>query len=157
MDSTSIRTPKGGVINIALANPTDLSVDQKSGYLWSQKHNSWVVSSLLGQTTYYSNTTKAIHEVCITPFTHGWYQFTALLGQVYGELNLSFQTWKGGVTFGTSRFDSNGQIVLGKGGKGGGRVASIKGSILKVGKESQFHLTYNTIFRGLTVVISSHL
>ena len=135
-------------MNVALSDPSDLMVDAKSGYLWSQKHNSWVVSTLLGQTTYYSNSPTAIRQICIIPFTHGWYWFTAILGQVYGEPILLFPSWKGGFSFSTNRYDSNGFSVPGKSGKGGS-TAPIEGSILKKGKESQYsvvqrHHTWRT-------------
>ena len=29
------KSPKGGVINVTLSDPSDLTVDGKSGYLWS--------------------------------------------------------------------------------------------------------------------------
>ena len=134
-------SPKGviGVINVALYDPSDLTVDSKSGYLLSQKRNSWVVGTLPGQTTYYSNSSTAICQICFIPFIHGWYRFTAMLGQVYGEPILLFLSWKGGFTFGTNRYDSNGFSAPGKSGKGGS-VAPIEGSILKKGKESQYNL-----------------
>ena len=68
--STSIKSPKGGVINVALTDPTDLSVDYKSSYLWSQKHNSWVVSTLLGQTMYYSNSTECYGLFALGHISH---------------------------------------------------------------------------------------
>ena len=50
-DITSIKSPLGGIKNVAPADPACFSVDEKSGYLWSQKDQSWVVSTLLGQTS----------------------------------------------------------------------------------------------------------
>ena len=31
------------------------------------------------------NSTAKIRQICVTPFTHGWYRFTAILGEVSGE------------------------------------------------------------------------
>lgn len=122
-------------MNVALAQPSSLSVHKKSGYLWSNVAQSWVVSTMCGQSTYYSNCNDTIRQISVTPFSHGWYRFAAVLAEVYGQSMLYFQSWKGGVTFGTNRFDSNGFAAGGKSGKNG--IAPIEGSILKHGKQSK--------------------
>ena len=90
------------IINVALANPSSMSVHARSGYLWSNAARSWVVTTLLGQTTYYSNCVDSICQVSVTPFAHGWHRFVAVLGTVYGQDVLYFPLWKGDVSFGTS-------------------------------------------------------
>jgi len=47
-DNTTIKWPKGGVINVALADPTSLSVDPKTGYLMSEVNKTWVVTVVHG-------------------------------------------------------------------------------------------------------------
>jgi hypothetical protein len=132
IDNTTIKSPKGGIINVPLADPSALSVHANSGHLWSEKHQSWVLSSLVGQTTYFS--TRDIRQICVTPFSHGWYRFVAVLAKVYGQRALYFPSFKGGITLGTSRYDSNGFLTNPKRGKA--HVAPIVGSVLKNGEES---------------------
>lgn len=131
-DNTTIKWPKGGVINVALADPTSLSVDPKTGYLMSEVNKTWVVSSLLGQTTYFSH--SIIRQICITPFSHGWYRFASVLSKVYGQDALFFQSFMDGLTFGTNRYESTGLSVAGKRAKS--HSAPIEGSTIKAGGDS---------------------
>ena len=122
-------------MNVALADPGALSFHEGTGYLWSKTSRSWVVSSLLGQTEYYSNEQGKIRQISTTPFTQGWHRFAAVLGSVCGETALYFQSWMGGVTFGTNRYPSNGLVVAGHRDKA--NCAPIEGSILGNGKTSK--------------------
>ena len=90
------------------------------------------ISTLLGQTTYFS--AADIRQICITPFSHGWYRFVAVLAKVYGQQVLYFPSFKGSITFGTNRYDSNGIVTTAKQGKSS--VAPIVGSVLKHGEDS---------------------
>ena len=98
---------------MALADPACLSVDEKSGYLWSQKDQSRVVSALLGQTTVYSSSGSTIRQISVIPFTHRWHRLTAVLGKVYAE---PLSSWRG-VSFGTNNYGSNGFATPGKRGR----------------------------------------
>jgi len=141
-DNISIKSPKGGIINVGLADPASLFFSKgnstTSGYLWSKNTKSWVVSSLLGQAEYFSNVDEKIRQISITPFLHGWYRFAAVLGQVLGEEVLLFQSWQGGIMFGTSRFASNGLDLGILRRRNTASVAPIEGSILGQGKRSAF-------------------
>ena len=134
-DNFSIKSPKGGIKNVALADPDSLTFSEKTGYLWSKATGSWVVSTLLGQTEYFHNEDEGIRQICVTPFTQGWHRFTAVLGIVSGQRALFFQSWKGGITFGTNRYGSNGLSVVAKRDKT--NCAPIEGTLLKAGKESK--------------------
>ena len=103
---TSLRNPKGGLINVALTDPSSLFVNQTYGYLSSKAHSSWTASTLLGEVEFHSDT--SIHQICITPFTHGWFRFVAVLAQVFGRKTLFFPSFRGGISFGTGRMDSEG-------------------------------------------------
>ena len=135
-DNTTIKSPKGGIVNVSLADPATLFFHEATGYLWSQNTRSWVVSTLLGQTEYYNNEPGKIRQICITPFTQGWYRFTAILAGASGEAALFFQSWMGGVTFGTNRFTSNGLVVSSSGDKN--NRAPIDGTILRYGQASAY-------------------
>ena len=58
-----------------------------------------------------------------------------VLVEVYVQMMLSFQSWKGGMTFGMNQLDSNGFVAGGKSRNSG--IAPIEGSILKHGKQSK--------------------
>ena len=113
-DNSSIKSPKGGIKNVALADPDSLTFSEKTGYLWSKGTRSWVLSTLLGQTEYFHNEDEGIHQICVTPFTQGWHRFTAVLGKVSGQCALFFQLWKGRITFGTNNYGLNGLSVVAK-------------------------------------------
>jgi hypothetical protein len=140
-DNTTIKSPKGGIVNVALADPSSFSVHAGSGQLWSEKHRSWVLSSLVGQTTYFSP--SDIRQICVTPFSHGWYRFVAVLATVYGQRSLYFPSFKGGITLGTNRYDSNGFGTTARQGKA--HVAPIIGSVLKQGEKSRCMATNRII------------
>jgi hypothetical protein len=123
-------------MNVALADPDCLSFDEYSGCLWSGKAQSWVVSSLLGRTTYFCNSKKSIRQICVIPFTHGWYRFVAVLGKVSGETALYFGSWRGGISFQAHRHHSGGLAVPGK--RGERNVAPIEGSQLRTEQESGY-------------------
>ena len=132
-DITTFKTPKGGIINVALKDPASLSVITNTGYLCSTEHNTWIVSTLSGQTTYYSSSN--IRQICIRPFAHGWHQFTAVLAKTYGQQALFFPSFKGGLTFGTSQFEPNGTSIPKKRTKH--LVAPIEIATLRADQESE--------------------
>ena len=72
-----------GNVKVVLQKPESLCFNPATGYLTSKATNSWVLSTLFGETTYYS--TDGIKQVCLTPSTHGWHCFVAVLAQVYGQ------------------------------------------------------------------------
>ena len=116
---------------MALADPLSLAINPANGYLSTAHNESWVMSTLLGQTTHFSST--GIRQICVTPYTHGWYRFAAVLAEVCGHDTLFFQSFRGGITFGTNRFESNGIPVTGKPKKG--EVAPVKGTL--IGKKEE--------------------
>lgn len=100
----------------------------------------------MGQTTYASS--GEIRQICIAPFTHGWHRFTAVLAKVYGHHALLFQSFQGGISFGTSRFPSNGNTkgISAAGKYKKGQVAPIKGSWLGKGQQSVYaHASFLTV------------
>ena len=90
-DTMTLKTPKGGLINVALRDPTTLTEHPTTGYLHSN-NNSWIVSTLTGRTTFFSNT--RIRQICITPFTHGWHHFVTVLSEVFNQPLLFVQLYK---------------------------------------------------------------
>ncbi|KAF9779575.1 hypothetical protein BJ322DRAFT_1024444 [Thelephora terrestris] len=126
-DVTSLKSPKGGIINVALREPASLSLNPNSGYLRSKENSSWILASLTGQVTYFSN--SGIRQICVTPFAHRWYRFVAVLAAVCEQPILYFQSFKGGVTFGTNRLKRSGYANK----KPRQHVAPIDGSSLKDG------------------------
>jgi len=100
----------------------------------SSAYDSWVVSTLLGHATHFSN--SPIRQICVRPFSHGWYRFTSVLSKVYGQDMLYLQSFMEGITFGTSRYDSPGQAVSGKRSKN--HAAPIQGSIIKASEQSTY-------------------
>ena len=130
-----IKSPKGGFVNVALADPSSLSSDA-SGYLLSKQRKSWVVSTLLGQTTHFS--ASDIRQICIAPFAQGWHRFAAVLAKVYGQDVLFFQSFRGGITFSTNRFKSSGLLPGRAGKRANGLVAPIPGSALENGVDSTY-------------------
>ena len=127
-----LKSPKGGLINVALRDPSSLAVNLRTGYLWSKGDNSWVVSTLLGETTHFSS--GDIKQICVIPFAHGWHRFAAILAMVYGERALFVPSFKGGITFGTTQWGKVCLPALGKNGESG--VAPIDGSMLKSDQDS---------------------
>jgi len=71
-----------------------------------------------------------IRQIYITPFSHGWYRFTAVLSQAIGESVLYFPSWLGGLSFGTNRFPPDGM------GLGGAHL--VIAAIHKIHHEPQF-------------------
>ena len=139
-----MRSPKGGIVNVALQNPGSLCVNPKTGYLSSKATNPRVLSTLLGETTYFS--TNGIEQICLTPSAHGWHRFVAVLAQVYGQGALFFPSYKGGVSFGRG-FNNNSNTHK-KRGKAPG--APIEGPLLKQGQESK--LMHSYLARGTLIV-----
>lgn len=135
-DNTSIISPRGGIVNVALADPASLSF-QSEGYLWSNHSNSWVLSSLMGRTTYFPS--SGIRQICAIPFSQGWHRFTAVLAEVLGHNTVHFQSFRGGVTFGTNRYQSNGNTngIASAVKQKKGQIAPIKGSSLPAGQEGK--------------------
>jgi hypothetical protein len=133
---TSLKSPKGGIINVALREPASLSLNPNSGYLRSKENSSWILASLTGKVAYFSN--SGIRQICVTPFAHGWYRFVAVLAAVFQQPILYFQSFKGGVTFGTNRSKSSGYAKK----KPRQHVAPIDGSSLKDGDASKYKTLY---------------
>ena len=96
-----VKSPKGGIINVALCKPNTLSKNPSTGYLRSGAETAWIVSSLTGQTVYFCNT--GMRQICITPFAHGWHRFVAMLSKVLNQEAIFFQSFKGGLSFGSSQ------------------------------------------------------
>ena len=103
-DNTRIKHPKGGIVNVALVDPSTLYFDTDGGYLRSKETQSWVFGSLLGETTHFSN--GKIKQICVKPFAHGWHRFMAVIAAVSGFKTFHVQSFKGGVTFGTSLYQA---------------------------------------------------
>jgi hypothetical protein len=120
---------------VGLADPAEYTM-HSNGYLWSSHNKCWVVSSLIGQTTYYSS--DGYRQVCVTPYAQGWYRFTAFLAQLCGHNTLLFQSFMGGITFNTSKFKTNGNTlgISMQSRQMGGKIAPIRGSTLGEGQES---------------------
>ena len=129
-DKTSIKSPMGGIINIALADPLSFAIDPKYGYLTSAAEKNWVLCSLMGQTTYYS--TGKIKQICVAPFPHGWYWMTALLADLCNHDVLYFQSFREGITFSNSKYETNRVFVPEH--PENGVVAPIKGSLTPNGE-----------------------
>jgi hypothetical protein len=146
-DNTSIKSPRAGMINVAIANPSTLSIHTTSGYLWSNRTNSWVMSTLMGKTTYFP--TSNYRQICITPFTHGWYRFTSVLAEVCGHDTLHFQTFMGGVTFGTSTYQTRGNIsgISTEGKEKKGEITPVKGSMIGSQDESTYLVPLHVLWK----------
>ncbi|KAF9777705.1 hypothetical protein BJ322DRAFT_1084037 [Thelephora terrestris] len=143
-DITTLVVPKGGIVNVALRDPATLSLNPTTGYLRSQENSSWVVASLNGQAAYFAN--SGIRQICVTPFAHGWHRFVAVLANVFQQRVLYFQSFKGGVTFGTSRFKGGPSTKR----KGRQNMAPIDGPTLKEGDTSEHH---SFLHRTATILI----
>ena len=129
-----ILSPRGGIVNVAVANPLKLkSID---GYVGSVEHDSFIVGSLTGMTTFFENRPGKIRQICIKPFLHSWPRFCAVLGQVFGAEVLHFRSWKDGVVFGTGMFGGRGPRVHPQ--RKNKSHAPILGGNLPNGEASQF-------------------
>lgn len=139
-DNNTIVSPLSGIVNVALSNPASLSLHSKSGYLWSNKANTWVFGSLVGRTTHYS--ADGIRQICITPFSEVWYRFSAVLAEVCGHHAIYFQSYKGGVTFGSNRMNNQGGLSSSSGhaSQKNGRRAPVKSSLMLNGQESKWRI-----------------
>jgi len=105
-DVVQITSPPGGILNIAVADPTDLN--STKGYITSNSHNSFVVASITAVTTYFSNNSNGMREICVKPFFHSWPRLTAVLGHVFGTETVHFCSWENGIVFGTGMYESRG-------------------------------------------------
>lgn len=132
-DVTTLKNPKGGIINIALSDPSKLFINPTYGYLSMSESKSWVVNTLLGQTTYHSTTN--IRQICITPFAHGWHRFVAVLAKVCQKPKLFFPSFKGGITFGTSRIEGESRANPKRRSKGS--AAPIDGPVIRTDQNSK--------------------
>lgn len=141
-DNTTVTSPLSGIVNVALADPTSLSINPKSGYLWSNRAKAWVFGSLMGRTTYYSS--GGISQICVTPFSEGWYRFAAVLAEVCEHHTILFQSFKGGVTFGTSRMKGHGNTsgISAPGKQKEGRRAPVRGSTIFNDHEGAQHIPF---------------
>jgi len=125
-DKTFVKSPVGGIVNIALADPSSVTFDPETRYLFSTTHKTWVLSSLVGQTTHFSAGTRP--QICVAPSAHGWHRLTALLAKVCNHNVLYFQSFRDGVTFSASSYDTSGLAPAEKSVKG--VVAPIMGSLI---------------------------
>ena len=101
-DSTKVKYPAGGIVNVSLADPATMYFDANAGYLRSKETESWVFGTLVGETTHFSN--GSIKQICVKPFAHGWHRFMAVVAAVSGSKMFHVQSFKGGVTFGSPRY-----------------------------------------------------
>lgn len=129
-----IKSPRAGIVNVALADPSDFSINANSQYLWSVRHDAWVMSSLVGKTTYFS--TGPIRQICINPYKQGWYRFTSVLAEVCKHDTLYFQSFRGGISFAGSQFNSDGNRKGISSSVKKGVVAPIKGSWVRRHEQS---------------------
>jgi hypothetical protein len=109
-DVIQVTSPRGGIINIAVADPTSL-IDIR-GYIYSKATNQTAFASLTAVTTFFSNSSNGMREICVKPFFHSWPRFTAVLGEVFGAKALHFRSWENGIVFGTGMFGSRGPKVF---------------------------------------------
>lgn len=123
-----IKSPRAGIINVALADPATLSIHKDSQYLWSKRHDAWVMTSLVGKTAHFS--ASNIRQICVRPFMQGWLRFVAVLAEVCNHDTLHFQSFRGGITFGSSTYSSNGNRTGVSTTVEKGEVAPVKGSRL---------------------------
>ncbi|KAF9781147.1 hypothetical protein BJ322DRAFT_1111866 [Thelephora terrestris] len=91
-----LKHPEGGIVNVALQDPGNLSFNPTSGYLLSKD---------TGEACYFSS--GGIKQICITPSAHGCHRFVAVLASVYGTTTLFFPTFQEGVSFATSQFSNS--------------------------------------------------
>lgn len=126
-------------MNVAIRDPASLDFNPITGYLTSRECNSWVLSTLLGEVTYYS--TDGNKQICVTPSAHGWHRFVAVLAQVYNQETLFFSSYKEGVSFG-------GLFNKAKTNKRHAKATSapIEGLLLKEGKDSKCKRVYGRSF-----------
>lgn len=89
-------------MNVALQDPHKFFFNPTIVFFSSKATKSWIVSSLLGETTYYS----AGKQICVAPSAHGWHRFVVVLAQVLGQHVLYFPSYRGGVSFANNRFDT---------------------------------------------------
>lgn len=132
-DTVEINSPPGGVVNIAVAEPSKLT--EIGGYVCAVEHHSFIISTLMGVCTYFDNEKGSIRQICIKPFFHSWPRFIAVIGSILGSERLRFRTWRNGVVFGTGIYDSHGRKVFHKKGK---VCTLIDGAMLPPSENSQF-------------------
>ena len=113
------------------------------GYVCAKEHKSFVVATLTGVCTYFSNQEGPVRQICVKPFFHSWPRFVAVIGSVVGADRLHFRTWREGVVFGTGLYDSRGRKVYHQKGK---VSAPIEGAMLPVHEESESFLNNVTIY-----------
>lgn len=109
-DVVEITSPKGGIVNIAVADPEKLMM--RGSFICSKKRKTFVVASLVGVTTRFYNDGSGSSHICVRPFYHSWPRFTAVVKQVLGANTLYFRSCSGGIVFGTGSDDSHGPAVI---------------------------------------------
>lgn len=96
-DVIAIKTPPGGIVNLAVANPAQLTV--LGNYVCSSEHMTFVVSSLAGVLTFFNNERGRVCRMAVKPFTHSWPRFAAVVKQVLAANALLFLTREDGIEF----------------------------------------------------------
>lgn len=148
LDVVKITSPPGGIVNITAADPKKFKV--MKDYVFSTEHNAFIVASLTGVTTYFSNV-PGFREVCVLPFLHSWPRFGAVLGRIFRTDKLYFRTWNNGVVFGAGMWKGCGLKVFPSSNSKG--HAPIAGAILSRETDSQSFPSF-TMVRRLTIGLS---
>ena len=89
-DVTEIDRPLGGIVNIAVAEPSRFRVLRH--YISSKEHGAFVLASLTGVVTGFSNDVDKPCYINVKPFFHSWPRFAAVLKGVCEADSLFFHT-----------------------------------------------------------------
>ena len=100
----------------------------------------------MGRTTYLP--TMGIRQICAVLFLQGWHRFTAVLAKVCGHDTIHYQSFRGGITFGTNCYPSNGNTkgISSAAKQKKGQIAPIKGSSLPTGQDSKNIMLFIAVF-----------
>ncbi|KAI0064822.1 hypothetical protein BV25DRAFT_1898412 [Artomyces pyxidatus] len=93
----------GTIVNLATADPDSLST-LSSKYISFKGSKKAGIFYLTGTVTHCGlQTSKPGHQICIAPFTDSWIRAVAVLGKLYAQPYLYFNSFKKGVSFGTMK------------------------------------------------------
>ena len=132
-DVVEIECPRGGIMNIAVADPFRLKVLRN--YISWKEHRSFVVASLTGVTTGFSNDANQPCHISVKPFFHSWPRFTAVVKEVCKAEYLFFSTSEGGIVFRTGCPDARRPRVIHEKKK---KCAPIENGMLRLHEKSKF-------------------
>ena len=136
-------------MNIAVAEPSRFRVLRH--YISSKEHGAFVLASLTGIVTGFSNDVDKPCYINVKPFFHSWPRFAAVLKGVCEADSLFFHTSQGGIVFGTCCPDVQRPRVFHQEGK---NCAPIKSGMLRSRERSKFRCLVNdTRLRNFTVPI----